>query len=175
MYTRCTQNEQGFTFVETLVAVSILLLAIVAPLSLAYQSLSASRIARNQVTAIYLAQEAVEYIRAARDGNTLSGLSWLSGLSACVVSGFSGGYGCTIDVVENDIVACSAEGCKELSYDDQTFVYGYASGEESGFTRTVIITESEIDREARVDVSVSWRDGSTLRSVSVDQHIFNWQ
>src|SRR5688572_14888059 len=76
--------SQGFTFVETLVAIAILLMAIAAPLTLGSQGLAASRVARDQVIATYLAQEAIEYARNIRDGNTLAGNPWLQGLEDCI-------------------------------------------------------------------------------------------
>ncbi len=65
-------REEGFTLLETLVAVSIVTIAIVAPMSLASQSLTASYYARDQLIASQLAQEAIEVVRHIRDGNILA-------------------------------------------------------------------------------------------------------
>ncbi|MDR3571013.1 MAG: type II secretion system protein [Candidatus Pacebacteria bacterium] len=64
--------QKGFTLIETLVAISLLMLAVVAPMSLAAQSLTAAYYARNQVTAFYLAQEGIEIVRAVRDANIIA-------------------------------------------------------------------------------------------------------
>lgn len=168
-------TEKGFTFVETLVAIAILVLGVVAPLALTYQSLSASRIARNQITATFLAEEAIEYVRAIRDSNSLSGSSWLLGLEDCLTEG-----GCAIDETGLDkVFQCDPNtGCGPLLYNSETAVYSY---EESGnattspFTRTTRITETIVNQEANVAVTVSWRDGTTQRNVSIDEILFNWQ
>src|SRR5438046_1665614 len=62
----------GFTIIETLVAIAILLLAIVGPLSIASTSLNSAYYAKDQVTAFYLAQEGIEYMRFLRDTNSLN-------------------------------------------------------------------------------------------------------
>src|SRR5262245_61790697 len=63
--------QRGMTLIETLVAVSILSVAIVAPMALTMQSLSSAYYARDQVVAFNLAHEAIESVRAIRDGNIL--------------------------------------------------------------------------------------------------------
>src|SRR3989338_6485255 len=63
--------SQGFTLVETLVAVMLLSVAVVAPMSLAARSLGSAYYARDQITAFYLAQEAIEALRSIRDSQIL--------------------------------------------------------------------------------------------------------
>ncbi len=164
--------SSGFTFVETLVAIAILLIAIVAPLSLVYQSLAASRVARNQVTAIYLAQEAIEFIRATRDDNALSGSAWLSGLSDCATVD-----GCTIDVPANVIKSCSGQ-CALLKYNGETFLYGYESSPDwidTVFRRTITIEDVQAGLETKITASVVWYEGANPRTVTLGENIFNWQ
>lgn len=62
----------GFTILETLVAISILLLALTAPLVIVSQALRSSYFSRDQITAYYLAQEAIEYLRNKRDNQGLT-------------------------------------------------------------------------------------------------------
>lgn len=166
-------KEKGFTFVETLVAIAVLLLAVVAPLSLVYQSLAASRVARNQVTAIYLAQESIEFIRATRDGNALSGNTWLQGLSDCVSDD-----GCYIDIPEADVHPCTGD-CPILQYNPETYLYGYNSGvkatEDTVFRRIITMEETVPDQEVRVEARVEWMEGGAERNVTLDEYIFNWQ
>lgn len=169
-----TKLHGGFTFVETLVAIAILLIAVVAPLSLTYQSLAASRVARNQITASFLAEEALEYARAVRDSNVVGGLSWLSGLSECLVA-----EGCIIDTtasaISDEVASCDAGGCPPLLYNLETAIYGHDTGTPSPFTRTIHIEERIPDQEAYISVLMSWPDGLVTRSVLLDEYIFNWQ
>ena len=66
------QLRRGFTLVETLVAISIITIAIVGPLLTASRTLVAAYTARDQLTASYLASEASEYVRFMRDSMYLA-------------------------------------------------------------------------------------------------------
>src|SRR5512146_2123672 len=96
----------GFTLIETMVAVLLLAIAIAGPLTIASKGLSSALIAKDQIGAYYLAQDAVEYVRFARDANRLGGGDWLLGTggsctsSTCVdLSSCEGASGCYIDSV----------------------------------------------------------------------------
>lgn len=170
-------SRAGFTFVEMLVAISVLLLAIVGPLFLASQGLRAARIARDQINANYLAQEAVEFVRYKRDNNALAGTSpWLSGIDSCT-------EGCAVDVYQELLQSCSEDGCV-VWFHEGTGKYGIAdevSASDEGdwvqtkFTRTVTVTEIESGREAKVTAAISWRDGAITRRYTLAETLLNWQ
>jgi len=56
------ENKKGFTIVESLFAIFILVISVTGPMAFTQSGLRASFIARDQVTAFYLAQDAIEYI-----------------------------------------------------------------------------------------------------------------
>ncbi len=64
--------KKGLTLVETLVAISILTISVIGPLGIIAQALHTSYYTRDQMTAYYLAQEAVEYVRNLRDNQGLA-------------------------------------------------------------------------------------------------------
>ncbi|MEI6553492.1 MAG: hypothetical protein WCO09_02890, partial [bacterium] len=71
-FNRNTKNEAGgLTMVETLVAISILTIAVIGPLGIIAQALHTSYYSRDQITAYYLAQEAIENVRNLRDNRGL--------------------------------------------------------------------------------------------------------
>ncbi len=86
-HTSSRKNKQkAFTLIETLIAISILTIALTGPLAIIASSLRSSYFARDQITAYYLAQEAIEYIRNKRDQNGLQGSAvaaedWLHGVA----------------------------------------------------------------------------------------------
>lgn len=65
--------KKAFTIIETLVAITILMIAIAGPLTTAFRALSAAYDAREQMVAINLATEVVETVRNIVDGNIYSG------------------------------------------------------------------------------------------------------
>lgn len=64
---RKKSTKSGFTLLETLVAIAIVLVAISTSFTIIPQGQSAIRHIRNQITATYLAQEAIEVVRNHRD------------------------------------------------------------------------------------------------------------
>ncbi len=60
-------SYSGFTLVETLVAIAIIMFAITGPFMSAERTVVVASIVRDKMTASFLAQEGVEYARALRD------------------------------------------------------------------------------------------------------------
>jgi prepilin-type N-terminal cleavage/methylation domain-containing protein len=177
----------GFTLIETLVAIFILLIAVTGPLAVAQSGLRAAFLSRDQTTAFYLAQDAFEYVKNVRDGNILATINgnspgdWLYYLrESCEPI-----YGCTVDTtvpydpsdaIEScvgDAIGCNKENPLKFNTTNKTF--GFGGDEDSIFTRKVFITETE-NREAEVLVEISWTTSESLgiRTISVRENIFNW-
>lgn len=168
------KTVSGFTLIETFVAVSVLLISLVGPLSIASQSLRSAYYARDQVTAYYLAQEAIEYVRAKRDQNYIAGTSWISGLEACEVIG-GNDPSCSIDFKNFTQTVCNGGVCDplKLSSDDQ--IFNTVSGTPSLFTRSLkIIPVANNADEVTLQVTVSWVSAGISRSFQLKEDIFNW-
>lgn len=75
-------HKKGFTIIETLVAIAILMIAIAGPLTIANKGLQTATYARDQMIASYLAQETMEYMKNTRDNNIYSGYNWLNGFGS---------------------------------------------------------------------------------------------
>ena len=99
---------RGFTLIETLIAITVLLLSITAPLHIASQALFSAFYARDEITAYYLAEEAIEYIKNSRDtrfladvfdsgGAVINDDAWLVGLEDCIEDPITGRKRCTVD------------------------------------------------------------------------------
>jgi prepilin-type N-terminal cleavage/methylation domain-containing protein len=166
------RTRRGFTLIETFVAISILLVAVSSALTLSSRGLAAAFSARDQMIAFYLSQEAIEYVRYIRDGNTLAGANWLTDLSECV------GASCTVDVR----AASPAEGtalcsgaCPVIRFNETSGMYGYdPSFSPTPFTRSISLTRIT-DDEMLLSVSVSWRSGRLDRSFAAKEYLFNWR
>src|SRR4051812_46204680 len=106
-------HKKGFTLVETLVAVSILSLSIGAAFAAVQSGLQASSGAKDQVTAFYLAQEGMEYIKNVRDNNALNAINggsntWLTGMAASSGDFCYFGKVCSIDSPLGTIANCGS-------------------------------------------------------------------
>ncbi len=169
---------RGFTLIETLVAVLLLATAITGPLTIAAKGLSAALIARDQMVAFYLAQEAVEYVRFVRDSNKLAATPWLTGLDSC-----TGTDGCTIDPLAGSVAACSGQCALIKKFNNGSglvyFTYGVLGQETpQQFRRTVTLATPSTGEltETVLTVSVSWRAQSGVtRNISVRENLLDWQ
>jgi len=129
-------TKRGFTLIETMVAISILMLALIAPMSLATESLTVAFYARNQITAFYLAQEGIEIVRSVRDSNIITAASGqsVSSIFAGIPQGTTASDAplFTVDSLQttsNALDVCASSGptqvCPPLQTDGS--VYGYPS------------------------------------------------
>jgi prepilin-type N-terminal cleavage/methylation domain-containing protein len=163
--------HRGFTLIETFVAISVLLVAVSGALSLASRGLAAAAVARDEVTAYYLSQEAIEYVRYVRDSNSLVGVNWLNNLDQCI------GSHCTIDAkltTPATAIALCGSTCSVISLDAATGFYGYTGGTPTIFTRDISI-QKLTDDEVIVSVSVSWKSGAIVQSFAVKEYLYNWR
>src|SRR3989344_1598293 len=165
-------SSAGFTLIETFVAITVLLTAIAGPLTIASKGLSSAMIARDQMTAFYLGQDAIEFIRHHKDTNALRSDPWLTGLSACMSTL------CTVDTKEDVLTSCGTS-CPPLRYNDESGFFSYnLLDDETNFTRSVKITpaNAEDNIEGTVEASVSWTAVNGLvRNFTVREHLFDWQ
>ena len=172
------KNQKGFTVLESIVAILILSLSISGVFSAVQQSLSQSIIAKDEVKAFYLAQEAIEIIRNKRDSNQLAKLdnpsvSWLDGItSVCPI-----GNTCTVDARNFQIFNCGTGGwgsCTQyLKQDPNTFLYSYISGNPTNFKREIQIESINTD-EMTVTVRIYWKKGLIPLEFKVKTHLFSW-
>ncbi len=199
------KQPKGFTLVETLIAVIVLMYAIVGPLTIAARGLQATVVAKDEETAFYLAQDAVEYVRWVRDTNKLRSQSWLAGLDGNtnnhttnnslgtpgVCTSAYGSQSCMIDSRLDYVTSCSASSCSTPLYYDSTanfFITTATNGVDTVvptiFVRTVrMITPVGTNDctagkgcEVSVIVNVSWKDQGTLqRMITVTENLHDWQ
>ena len=165
------KNIKGFTLLEALVAISILMVAVVAPITIAQKGLSSASYSKNQMIASYLAQDAIEYIKNKRDINIINNgilqSNWLNDFEDC----FDLNY-CAIDTVTTGPSVITNED-NVLNKDTYGF-YSYDTGDSTNFTRKINIKLQEIDGsndQALITVIVSW--GGTDNQVIVKTLIYN--
>jgi prepilin-type N-terminal cleavage/methylation domain-containing protein len=185
--------KKGFSLIETLIAVSILMIAVSGPLALVQAGLFSSIHQRNQVIATYLAQEAIEYIKNIRFTNSynyyagIQGNDWMESpdggsLLAICEQNDNRDDGCFVDIYgkltgdKHFVRFEQGDPKKFLNKIDKgsAIIYSYEDdGEPTTYNRIVKIKEISSD-EAVVSVTISWKDAGLERSYTVNTNIYNY-
>ncbi|MDQ3076942.1 MAG: type II secretion system GspH family protein [bacterium] len=174
--------KKGFTLIEALVAVTMLSLVIASVMGLAQASIAGNTYAQAQVTANYLAGEAIEYIRNKRDNQFLQYPTQIQSIPSVWLdtiedSCFS--TGCDVDTqntnINNGFIVCQGV-CDPLNFDSliDTGFYQHQTGNPSNFRRTITI-ENINDYEIAVRVVISSDSGFFKQTpLVVVEHMSKW-
>lgn len=162
--------KKGFSLIEVLVAISILLTSVTPTLFVASKGILFAGASENRVTASYLAEEVIEYIRNVRDNNLLDNKPWLQGLSTC-----TGGAVCVVDVPNDTVCKLGSAGCSSLVRRSGAGLFNHNTGEATVFNREVTIETVSAGEEVVVEVTVTW-PGATRQqqTLKMRPHLFNW-
>ena len=175
----------GFLLVETLVAISLLLMVVPSTLDSVAKGLSNSAYAKNEMIATYLAQEGMEVIRLARDENMLAKNPWLTGIGSAKCGTAVGG--CVVDPVDAwSIATYNAATAPDVLYtntNNASNTYGSYSHDNAlagTWTKTVFSRRVYVDSvtstsdEVKITSTVSFLTSYGPRSVSVSENVYNW-
>lgn len=200
-HTTLRRDTEGFTLVETLVAVTILVMVIIAPLTIAQRGMQNAYFAGDQTTAVYLAQEAIEHIQGLRDGVALQNYEdyrdnivsdrttfqeWVDSLPASCKSTASNG-GCDFDFSSSNP---QPRNCQNSSTECQLRIntsggsngriYQYSSGGQSMYTRRIRVgtplTNAGIAYAVPVTATVTWNAtifGGAQRTVTLQTYVYD--
>lgn len=152
-----SKKQKAFTLIETLVAISILMISIAGPLTVASKGYTSALDARNQSVAIYLAQEGLEYLSYQKD-NKLWG-DWSDGVSFKEAA--TRAAECTYEA------QCSFQGITESGnnvFEDLP----------TGFSRLYYFTPHS-DFQITASVRVTWNTALLDGSIKLDQAFTNYE
>ncbi len=185
--------SKGFTLLETLIAIFIMVVAFTSLLSLMTTSMFSARYANNEITATYLAQEAVDYIRNDRDTTAFQGADWTgflahygNPLSTPGTICYDSSGGCALDVTDptySTIISCPSS-CSNFHYEANPTSGGYYINTPSStsvptkFKRTVRMETQGVvnpDDEVLITVTVEWHNGLKPRSQTLKASLLKWQ
>ncbi len=181
---RIRNRRAGYSLVEVLVAVTVLLVALVGPLTIAAKGLQNANFARQQNTAFFLAQEALEGVQKYREDGAVE--AFLSGgmpegqgvwnkMSALANLNCTAQNPCGIDV-NNDfsIFRCGSNGrtCDIYRHETGRTRYNHtvAGGEKTSYRRELILDINPT--RAMVRAIVTWGDSSS-KTVELSTYIYN--
>jgi prepilin-type N-terminal cleavage/methylation domain-containing protein len=172
-------RSRGFTLVETLVAITILMVSIAGPLVIATKGLTSSGYAKNQMIASFLAQESMEVIKNKRDNNLVNkeggqiNSDWLVGITDLDEYYIdASGVGQPFKICSEPIIGI---GCP-IYYSSDT---GYTNSNSSNsiqtqFYRYYSFQDFELNsgqEEVVVRVYVNWKEGSVPFQISLVSNI----
>ena len=171
-------KNTGFTLVETLVAITILVLVIASASGAIQTGITSFIFSKEQVMAYYLAQEGFEQIRNIRNENTLNVRNWLTGLSQNASDPCYFGNACIVDPVNSNVATRCNLGpgnCPVLRQNATTGFYGYdISWSPTAFRREITLTQINA-HEVSILVTVNWSKGSVNREFRSRENILDWQ
>ncbi len=148
------------------------MIAITGPLSAAQRGLAAAQVAKDQITANYLAQDALEYIYYVRDSNKLVGYSFLINLVNCTSS-----TPCIVDTTNTDTTTAiqTSGGGNDLLYLDSygRYTHTVAANRVTTFSRRFYVTPSASNNSAVVTVMVDWKSGNLGNTETINSWIFD--
>lgn len=172
--------HRAFTLIETMVAITILTLSIVGPMTVANRALVAADTASDQLTASYLAQEGIEYVRAVRDdqflalypGDTTN--AWANFLTA--TAGCRAPNVCTFESAGGvgSHSVCPSGVCGPLWLSAANIYTQVGGVTQTSFTRTIQTVQVNANEEEVVS-KVSWSFHGTPYLVTIIDHLTSWQ
>lgn len=156
-----TNKQSGFTLIETFGAITILILAVLGPLSLLSANIADGALIKSQITASHLAQEAIELVINKRDQNAFlnqpgSPVDWLDGLRVCANNI------CSVEVPSDtgpvaDALSCASNDNCQLVIDDAgIYRSSFNTSGNSLFSREVTI--QPFDMVSREVITVNGLD-----------------
>ncbi len=189
------KKQQGFSLVETLVAISILLIVIVGPMSISMRTAKSATFATEQVQAFFLAQEGVELAQKVRDDLLLQ---W-NGFTGAVANPWARFTDTTNAGVYRHCFAANGCGLEwgtttagslagAISCDPATacllnrkntgrnwFTHTVSGGTPTLFTRRIYFTRTAAGEGVHARSVVTWRTGSIIaeQRIEVDTYLYN--
>lgn len=158
---KLNKNMAGFTLLETIVAIGLIVVGLVSALALITNSLFYVSNIHDRLATANLMAESIEVVRSIRDNNWLQNRAWNSGLT-------NGDY----QVVYNSMALSSYNGIPLLL--DSNGLYNYTSGAATPYVRKISIANLS-NYEIRIITTVTWQRRGITYSSSAEDHLFNWK
>jgi len=156
--------NKGFTLIETMVALGILVFVLTGMVSLIILNITNAKNIEKNLIAGNLAQEALEVVRSMRDNDWLEGNNF---------GDFIPVSGNEYSVQWDDTGLSRGLVAQPLNFDETTGIYSYDNGELTIYSRKVLI-DQVTDKEIKVLVTVEWILRSGPAQLQAESHLFDW-
>ena len=164
--------KNGFTIIETLVAITILMIAVAGPLVVASRGLTTALYAKDQMTATFLAQESMEMIKNVRDNN--DGFQTPDWLDVFGQNCIDTDKRCDLSPTDYQIkTGCDESGCQ--LYENGAGYSANGSSRATIFKRYFYIEllNAPDPAHARAVVVVNWNEGKVPYSLELKSELVN--
>ncbi len=166
--------KDGFTFIELLIVVAIILIAFVGVFILLNKVIYVSKVSVHKLTASMLAQEGIEITRNIRETNWVQEKAWNEGLS-------SGDY-----IAQYDSLSLQSFEDKFLILNPRVVLYGYDEEldselgiVESLFKRRITISDNPDGDPQTEDIAivseVTWDERGRPQSILLEDRLYDWR
>jgi len=163
---------RGFTILEVMFSIAVIVLALGAVLTLASFSASIIPITSQKLIATYLAQEGIETVRNIRDSNWLRDINWRGAAEIGLVPNgdFEADYGSSglVQVYGGNFLRIDSNG-----------YYNYTSGNQTKFQRKISVSDNADADPATEDIKivslVMWQEKQRNYSVTAEAWLYNWK
>ncbi|PIZ58073.1 hypothetical protein COY23_00780 [bacterium (Candidatus Torokbacteria) CG_4_10_14_0_2_um_filter_35_8] len=173
-------NNKGQSLVETIIAMSVITVGLLACVSLITFTISIQGHSRQEVIAVSLARESLEVIRNTRDSNWLENdetgsTLWDQGIEGSpedrVITVFDPN---TNEWVLEPVSDINDSRCQiYFSEEDSLYLNNFPSGTPTSLRRLVTIkTISDVQKQ--VSVKVQWQEKDNTREITLDNDLYNW-
>jgi len=194
-------QQKGLTFIETIVAIGVLLTGVISGLTLTSFTLNSSVASEGRLKAANFAREGIEVIRQIRDSNWLAGNLWFSGILQDPDAHYRliVNFDPASNMWTGEDQAANIENCVacQLYYQPTSGVFSHdAGGELTSYKRLITINQicwqSEIDDEAilldgqsctantilvgyQLTSQVTWTDNNQEHELKIVDRIYDWR
>ncbi len=174
----------GFTLIETLVALALITAALIGSFALAGRSIVSAKFFKSRLVAFNLAAEGLEIVRHLREDNVIRGHHWRGLTGSCLASEL-----CTrlddFPAYYLDVSTAPWGSTRppmpspQLNYDTATALYAHAGGAATLFARTIAIStpggSPGTNPQMLVVATVTWTESGVQRQARLEEILYDWR
>lgn len=160
-------NFNGFTLLEVIVAIFLILTGLIAILTLINYSLGTAKASEMRVVASFLAQEGIEVVRYTREVNSNWG-DWYNSFATGTPVSFLVQYN------DQSLIRNFVADAPLILDNNGYYQYDDVSGKITPFYRKVTLTKLGAN-EVKVLVEVKWKDKTGWKYLLAEDRLWNWK